>query len=202
MTKRVTSKNRQNGHTGCHDWGISRKMTTGGFKRIFVRGDYARFQWNKGAIELYLSGNAGGEGGKLNVDPSLLQFANCCQTDTHQDTLAMSEDDIESFHFISMPGKTTEDGYDLYPLQDGRWVILPEDVDTVVLPKVRESMKQLGWTCTAENERCDTYSPTANKAGEVKLFAKDGRMLVSNCVAKAVAIEAGGLYMELLGAVE
>jgi len=182
-----------------HDWGISRKLKKDGlYNPIYVREDFARFQWHRTGVETYLRGNAGGEGGKLNVDPLLLPSAKRRKAEAP----AMTEEEIESSDFICVSGKLTENGYDLCPLQGGRWVILPEDVDAVVLSKVRDHMTKLGWTCTAESDRCDTYTATANGAGEVKLFAKRGRMLVSDCVAKAVALRAGGLYMDLLGTIQ
>jgi len=48
-------------------------------------------------------------------------------------------------------------------------------------------LKHRPFACTADSDRCDTYTATATDAGEVKLFARRGRMLVSGCVAKGVA---------------
>merc|ERR1712178_529500 len=58
-----------------HDWGISRKLvaSSGKFTTIYVRPDYKRFQWHKAGYDDYVAGR--GEGGVLNVDPSLLPEA-------------------------------------------------------------------------------------------------------------------------------
>jgi len=91
-----------------HDWGISRKLKKDGmYNTIYVRENFTHFQWHRTGVETYLRGNAGSEGSKLNVDPSLLPSAK----HRKKETSAMTEDEIESSDFISVSGKLTEDGY-------------------------------------------------------------------------------------------
>lgn len=78
------------------------------------------------------------------------------------------------------------------------WVVLPADVDYIVLDKFTSCVEASGWSCSKRDSHCYTYKALASQVADLVLYADEGRLLVKSSK-KEVAEKVGELYCGWLG---
>ena len=90
------------------------------------------------------------------------------------------------------------DGYRMSSCRNGTaWLIIPQDVQQVVLELLHPALEKAGWSCSSQGERCDVFSLGTICESQVKLFTEGGRLLVCHCE-KDMATRVASLYIDIL----
>lgn len=86
----------------------------------------------------------------------------------------------------------TDNGYVLRSCSGG-WVVLPEDVDVVVLEGFSPRIVASGWACGEKTERRWTFNAGKDQVANLMLYANEGRLFVKHAD-QAVAQKVAELY--------
>mmetsp|Transcript_81630 Transcript_81630/g.141895 ORF Transcript_81630/g.141895 Transcript_81630/m.141895 type:complete len:263 (+) Transcript_81630:20-808(+) len=74
------------------------------------------------------------------------------------------------------------------------WVIIPRDVDCVVLDKFSSRVEASGWSCSQRDDHRYTYRAAGSQVADLVLYSNEGRLLVKGSK-KDVALKVADLYV-------